>query len=239
MKRITLAAAVLAVLAASSPAFSQTMPPPPTLTVTGNGSVDRMPDQAIVSFAIVTNDDNAGKATSANNAAYNAFVERMSRLGLAASAIRTASYDVSFNPRPPQPNPQFQQRFGYVVTRNVAVTTVHTDQVGAIIDGAVAAGVTNVNGVTFGLHDNRAAYRDALVAAAGDADRQARALADATHVRLGRIQRVAPLGPVVPGPRPVMFNRVATAAAAPVPTEVQPSDLTVQASVSVTYQIMP
>lgn len=238
MKRITLAATVLAVLAAFSPAFAQTMPPVPTLTVTGHGTVDRMPDQAIVSFSIVTNDDNAAKATSANNAAYNSLVSHLSGLGLGASAIKTTGFDVSFNPRPPQPNPQFQQRFGYVVTRNVSVTTTRTDQVGAVIDAAVAAGVTNVNGVSFGLHDNRAAYRDALTAAVGDAEQQARALADAAHVRLGRIQHIAPAGPVLPGPRPVAFNR-SVSAAAPVPTEVQPSELNVQATVSVTYQITP
>jgi uncharacterized protein YggE len=237
MKRISVAAAVLALLAASSPAFAQTMPQVPTLTVTGHGTVDRMPDQAVVSFSIVTNDENAGKATSANNTAYNTLVSHLNGLGLGASAIKTTGFDVNFNPRPPQPNPQFQQRFGYVVTRSVTVTTPRTDQVGAVIDAAVAAGVTNVNGVSFGLRDNRGAFREALAAAVGDAEQQARALADAAHVRLGRIQHISPLGPNIPGPRPLAMARVAMAA--PVPTEVQPSNLSVEASVSVTYQITP
>jgi uncharacterized protein len=235
---MTLAATVLAVLAACSPAFAQTMPQAPTLTVTGHGTVDRMPDQAIVSFSVVTNDDVAAKATSANNATYNALVSRLGGLGLGASAIKTTGFDVNYNPRPPQPNPQFPQRFGYLVTRNVSVTTTRTDQVGAVIDAAVAAGVTNVNGVRFGLRDNRAAYRDALTAAVGDAEQQARALADSAHARLGRIQHIAPVGPLLPGPRPIAFGRVGTAAA-PVPTDVQPSDLNIQASVTVTYQITP
>lgn len=198
--------------------------------------VDRMPDQAVVLFSIVTNDENAGHATSSNNTTYNALVSHLGGLGIGPSAIKTAGFDVTFNPRPVQPNPQFPQRFGYVVTRSVSVTMPRTDQVGAVIDAAVAAGVTNVGGVTFGLRDNRGAYREALASAVADAEQQARALADAAHVRLGRIQRLAPIGPIVPGPRPVTFGRVATAAA-PVPTEVQPSELNVQANVSVTYQI--
>jgi uncharacterized protein YggE len=239
MKTFTFAATALAVLAALAPAAAQTaLPGPgPTLTVTGRGSVDRMPDQALVSFAIVTDDANAGRATSANNSAYNALVTRLGGLGLGPSALKTTAYDVMYNPRPPQPNPQVPQRYGYVVTRTVSVTTTRTDQVGAVIDAAVAAGVTNVNGVSFGLHDRSDAYRAALAAAVSDAQGQARALADAAHVRLGRIQRLAPFGPVVPGPRPVTFGRVA--AAAPVPTEVPPSDLSVQASVSITYEIAP
>ncbi|HTJ26136.1 MAG TPA: SIMPL domain-containing protein [Candidatus Limnocylindria bacterium] len=247
MRTFTLAATALAVLAALAPAAAQTTAQTtaqaafgPTLTVTGRASVDRMPDEAVVAFAIITDDANAGRATSANNTAYNTLVTRLGGLGLGPSALKTTGFDVAYNPRPAQPNPQFAQRYGYVVTRSVSVTTTRTDQVGAVIDAAVAAGVTNVNTVTFGLHDRSGAYRAALGAAVADAQDQAHALADAAHVRLGRIQRISPIGPVVPGPRPlnVAFSRVAPAAP-PVPTEVQPSDLSVQASVTITYQIAP
>jgi hypothetical protein len=241
MKTFTFAATALAVLAAFAPAAAQTAPtaPGPTLTVTGHGTVERMPDEAVVTFAIVTDDANAGRATSANNAAYNAFAARMGGLGLGPSALKTTGFDVAYNPRPPQPNPQFAQRYGYVVTRTVGVTTPRIDQVGAAIDAAVAAGVTSVNGVSFRLHDQRGAYRTALASAVADAQEQARALADAAHVHLGGIRRIAPVGPIVPGPRPlnVAFSR--TAQAAPVPTDVQPSDLSVQADVTITYQIAP
>jgi hypothetical protein len=242
MNRITLAAALLAVLAAVAPAAAQTpaasRPIPAQLTVSGQGSVDRAPDQATVSFSIVTNDDNAARATSANNTAYNALVARLRALGIDAAAIKTTSYYLTYNQRPLQPNPQFQQRYGYVVTRGVTVTTNRTDQAGAIVDAGVAAGVSNVNGVSFGLRDTRGAYRAALAAAVADADAQAQALAAAAHVRIVRILSIGAGSYSIPRPYPMMA-RIAAAAPPPVPTDIQASDQTITASVSVTYEIAP
>ena len=239
MNRITLAAAALAVLAAVSPAAAQTTAvprPPARLDVSGQGTVDRSPDQAVVTLTIVTNDDNATRATSANNTTYNNLVTRVRALGVDPAAIKTTSYFLTYNQRPAQPNPQFQQRYGFVVSRGVAITTTRTDQAGALVDAAVAAGVSDINGIAFGLRDNRAAYRSALDAAVADASAQAQALAAASHVRIVRILSIA--AGSAPSPRPIQFSRVAPMmAAAAVPTDVQPSALTVTANVSVTYEI--
>ena len=242
MKTITAAAAALTVLAMALPAGAQTTRPQvqaATLTVNGTGTLERAPDRAFLTVTIVTNDELAQRATSANNSAYNALVAKLAALGVSGAAVKTTAYNVSFNQRPPQPNPQFQQRYGYVVSRSVTVTTDRTDQVGALIDAATAAGVTDVGSVSFGLRDGRAAYRAALAAAMGDAEAQAHALADAAHVRLIRIGAVS-AGGSLPVPRPVPYQRMAAAApSTPVPTEVPPSDLTVTASVGVTYEIAP
>lgn len=237
MRVITLAATVLALLAGALPAAAAPGDAPPALAVSGQGAVERTPDRVTLALGIVTNDDNAGRATSANNALYNALAARMSALGLAGAALRTTSYNVSFNPRPPRPDASFPQRYGYVVTREISIADDRTDRVGTLIDAAVAAGASNVGGVTFGLRDERAAYRAALAAAVADAQAQARALAEAAHLRLGRIVALAPAGSAVQPPRPYALARGVAAAA--VPTEVQPSDLTVRASVSVTYALEP
>jgi uncharacterized protein YggE len=240
MRSITLATAALAVLAALAPAVAATPSAdavPPALAVSGQGAVDRTPDRVTVALAIATNDDNATRASSANNAIYDTLVAKMTALGLEPAALRTTSYTIAFNPRPARPDTQFAQRYGYVVTREVSVGDDRTDRVGALIDAGVAAGASNVNGVTFGLRDERGAYRAALAAAVTDAQEQARALADAAHVRLGRILEIAPAGGITP-PRPYPLARgMATAMA--VPTDVQPSDLSVRASVSITYALEP
>jgi uncharacterized protein YggE len=206
------------------------------VTVTGSGAVERAPDEAIVAFTLVTDDADATRATSANNAIYNRLMERLRGLGLPASAVRTASYNVRYNPRPPRPNPDFAQRYGFVVSRGVTVTSDRTDQAGSVVDAAVAAGVSDVGAVTFGIKDRSAAYRAALAGAVADAQAQARALADAAHVRLGPIISIAPLG-AIPIREPLSVARAQ--AAPPVPTEVEPSELTVRASVTVTYALSP
>lgn len=239
MRSITFAATALAVLAALAPAAAAASAdsPPPSLAVSGQGSVDRMPDRVTVALGIVTNDDNATRATSANNAIYNALVAKLGGLGLKPAALRTTSYNLSFNQRPPRPDTTFTQRYGYVVTREVSVGDDRTDRVGALIDAAVAAGAGNVNGVTFGLRDERGAYRAALAAAVADAQDQARALAEAAHLRLGRILEIAPSGGANPPPRPYPMAR-GMASVMAVPTDVQPSDLSVRASVSITYALV-
>jgi uncharacterized protein YggE len=244
MKTITAtaAAAALSFLACLGPASAQSARPearPATLTVNGQGSVDRTPDRAFVSFTIVTNDDVATRATTANNTAYNTLVAKLGALGLSGPALRTAAYNVGYNQRPPQPNPQYQPRYGYVVTRNVTVTSDHPEQVGAIIDAGVSAGVTDVGSVSFGLRDGHAAERAALAAAMADADAQAHAVADAAHLRIVRIVSIS-ANAATPPPRLFQVGRMtAMAAPAPVPTEVAPSDLTLTASVTVTYEVAP
>lgn len=240
MRSITLAAAALAVLAVLAPAAAAAPGAgavAPTLSVSGQGAVDRPPDRATVAFGIVTDDDSAARASAANNAVYAALVAKMSALGLAPAALKTTSYNLSFNPRPARPDPQSAQRYGYVVTREVSVGDDRTDRVGALIDAGVAAGAGNVNGVTFGLRDERGAYRAALAAAVADAQEQARALAGAAHLRLGRIIEIAPSGGISPIPRPYALAGRAMAVA--LPTNVQPSDLSVRAGVSLTYALEP
>ena len=241
MKTISLAAVAFALAAATSPALAQAPAPArpaAQISISGQGSVDRMPDQALVGFSIVTNDDVATRATSANNTIYNALLARLRGLGIEAAAVKPTGYSLSYNQRPAQPNPAFPQRYGYVVTRSVSVTSDRTDQAGAIVDAGVAAGVTNVGGISFGLRDSRAAYRTALAAAVADAASQAEAIAAAAHVRIVRVLSIA-ASSYAPAPRMMIGSVVSMAAPAPVPTDVPPSDLNVRASVTVTYEVAP
>jgi uncharacterized protein len=242
MRTLTPAAAVLAVLAAVAPAAAQNAAPArpvPALEVAGQGTVDRMPDRVVVMLSVITNDEVASRATSANTAAYEDVAGRLRALGLQPPAIKTTGYNVAFNPRPANPPAQsaYAIRYGYVVTRNVAVTSDRTDQAGPIIDAAVAGGATTVGGVSFGLRDPRAAYRSALAAAVADAESQAQALAAAAHLRIVRLMTVV-AGSYTPVSRPVALARM-SAVGAPQPTVVEPGDLTVPASVTVTYEVAP
>ena len=207
-----------------------------TLTVTGDGSVTQAPDRAIISFQIQTTDAESAKATSANATIANAVTARMTQLGLPASATATSGYGLNYVPRPTRPDPANDQRYGYTVTRTIDVTVDGTDRAGAIVDAGVAAGATNVNGVAFQLRDPHAAQRAAQTAALNDAVQQARSLAAAAGVRLVRIVAITPGGNG--GVRPLPMERVALSAAR-TPTTIEPGNLTVQANVTVRYEIAP
>lgn len=238
MRNITLAAAAIAVLAAVTPAGAQSAPVtqryPANITVSGQGSVSLMPDRVVVSFSIVTNDDSATRATSANNSLYDALAAKLRGLGLDPTAIKTTGYSLSFNQRPAVPSPSFAQRYGYVVTRGVAAQSDRTDQAGTLVDAGVAAGVTSVDRISFGLRDNRSAYRTALTAAVADALSQAQAIAAAAHVRIVRTLSLS-AGSYAPSGG---LQRIGSVAAM-VPTDIQPSDLGLTATVNASYEIAP
>jgi hypothetical protein len=211
--RILAALAACAIAAGSSAAASaQTTGGrvvTPTLTVTGQGSVSRAPDRATVSLRIETTNEQAAAATSANAAIANALTARLAPLNIPASAISTAGYGLNYNPRPPKPDPASTQRYGYTVERTIDVV------------------VNNVD----------AAQRDAEAAALADAVAQAHALAAAAKVRLVRILAISPSGSSVPGP--LMRASPGLMLAAAVPTTIDPGNLTVTASVGITYEIAP
>jgi hypothetical protein len=209
----------------------------PTLTVTGAGSVTRAPDRATVSFRIETTNDQAAAATSANAAIANALSAGLAPLHIPASAISTAGYALNYNPRPAKPDPTSQQRYGYTVERTIEVVVDSVDGTGAVVDAGVAAGVTNVNGIAFALRDRNAAIRSAQAAALADAVAQARNLAVAAKVRLVRILAIAPSG--AGGPGPLMRASPGLMMAANVPTTIDPGNLTIDANVTVEYEIAP
>jgi uncharacterized protein YggE len=130
-------------------------------------------------------------------------------------------------------------RYGYVVTRTVTVTSDHADRAGAIVDAAVAAGVTTIGGLAFGLRDTSAVYRSALAAAVADAQAQAQVLVTAAHARiLGLIDIGATsYQPVVPliVRSPMASGGVMSRAGSFVP----PNDLTVTATVTLSYELAP
>ena len=211
--------------------------PQSTVTVSGSGTISRDPDRATLSVSIVTNDNVAATATSANNRLYNALVDRMRGASIAGSAIKTTSYDLNFVPKPAASDNYKPPQTGYIVTRGLSITVDNLSNVGGVIDAAVAAGVTQVSGVSYGLRDERGARAAALAAAVEDAAAQAAAIAQAAHMHLGTLHRIS----TVQSP-PVFAARAMTLAVrapAQVPTEITPSAVEVHATVTVTYALTP
>jgi hypothetical protein len=207
------------------------------VTVSGSGTISRDPDRATISVSIATHNEVAATATSANNRLYNALVERMRGIGIAAGAIKTSSYDLNFVPKPAPGDNYKPPQTGFIVTRGLSITVDNLSNAGGAIDAAVAAGVTQVNGVSFGVRDERGAHAAALADAVEDAAVQATAIAQAAHLHLGAIRRISS----VQSP-PVFAARVMTLAVRPpaqVPTEITPSSIQVHATVTVTYALAP
>lgn len=210
---------------------------PPTITVQGEGRVSAAPDMATVALTLSTDASTAAAATSRNNEIYARLEHALRAMGIAQSDIRTSGYSLNYNP-PPQPGTvrSPDQRYGYFVERSVSVTLHDTSRAGAAIDAAVAAGVANVNGVTFGVSDRNAQVAQALAAAARDARRKAEAMASAAGLHLTGVASMQE--GYSSGPQPMM--RMAASVPAPeMPTQIQPGSVEVTAIVSTTFYASP
>jgi hypothetical protein len=121
---------------------------------------------------------------------------------------------------------------GYRAENSISIETGALDLVGPLIDAAIAAGANRVNSLDYNLRDNSKARSEAITKASKDAQTQAQALAAALAVKLGPIVHASTVAEI----RPVQA-RVAFGAAKAMSTPIEPGQVTVPATVSLTYEI--
>ena len=242
-----LCAFLVATAALPVPAVAQSRVPLPseagtTAVITGQGVVSRPPDMATINVNVTTNDDASAVATARNTAVYTALTAALAPLGVDGGQIKTTYYNLVFTPRAvdvkdnrpvPAPISPFQQRFGYVVSRQMQINVTTVANVGKIVDATVGAGATSVNNVVFGLADRTSANQEALELAVADAAAQANVLARASHMRIAGIKQIAVnANNNFPGPGPM---RSAFSAPQISGVDLPPTAVDVRSSVTVTY----
>lgn len=222
-------AALMAALAL--PLAAQT-PPPPQITVTGEGLVERAPDRATVSLGVTTVAATAAEALAANSEAMRAVLARLTAAGVADKDMQTSGLSVNPNWTSYDSSVSGGQRIdGFTATNILTVDIAALDTLGAVLDAAVSDGANTLNGVTFGLADPRPAMDEARRAAVEDAKAKAALLAAASGVTLGPILSITE-GGGYGGPAP-MYRAEAASSAVPV----QAGEVSYQASVTVVWQL--
>lgn len=231
MIRLVLLAALCAMAAAPAAAA-----PVSQITVTVDGQASTMPDMAQAAFTISTGGDTAAAATSDNNARYERLLSRLHALGIAQSDIQTAGLTLNYNPTPKPPDtPQPGVRYGYFAARSVNVTVRRLENVGKAIDTAVAAGVTDLGGVSFSTSREQQLFASALRDGIERARRHAQAMAEAAGLHILRVRSIQEGAPAIFRPG-VQADTFQMAKAAPVPTQVAPSPVQTSATVTVTFE---
>ena len=211
---------------------------PTKITVTGTGSLSMMPDMATVNANITTNAPASAGAVEQSNAAYDRVLAALAKLGIARDDITLSYYNLSYHPKPQvMPAPPNYEPYGYTVSRNFAIRVYAIKAVGNVVDAATAAGVTQINGVQFGLADAAPARSKALTKAVADARGKALALAAAANLHLVGIESIG-LEQGGFAPLPIMRINVMPAPTA-APTTFDPSSVNVTVSVSIVYLAAP
>jgi len=203
-----------------------------TIEVDGTGETRTSPDTADLDLAIDTQAKTAEEAANRNAALAAKVIDALkSKLG-DKGKITTAGY--SLNPEYDQRASEKPRIIGYNAQNTVTVHTGALDLVGALIDAAIAAGANRVNALNFSVKDDTKARTEAIAIATRDARAQAEALASALGVKLGMILKATTVSQA--RPIPVRMGP-AMAMSASVATPVEPGEVTVSATVSLTFEI--
>ncbi len=194
-----------------------------TIEVDGSGEARTSPDTADLDLAIDTQAKTAEEAASRNAALAAKVIDALkAKLG-DKGKITTGGYAL---------NPEYDQRpnerptiIGYTAQNTVTVNTGALDLVGALIDSAIAAGANRVNSLNFSIKDDTKPRTEAITIATRDAHAQASALAVVKATTVSEV-------------RPIPMQRgMAMAMSAKVATPVEPGEVTVPATVSLTFEI--
>jgi len=211
-------------------------PPLRSVSVTGAGTANLVPDIAYIYVGVHTEEKSAAEAVDGNNAQTEKMITALKEFGIAAKDIRTTNFSI-------WPQERYDQFTGtptgektYVVDNTVYVTVRDLDKLGELLDTVIAAGANTVNSIQFDVADKSEALKTARAEAVKDAEEQAKELTDAAGVKLGDILSI---GFYENSPYPVFDGKGggggAVAEAASVP--IQPGQLTFTVNVNVTYEI--
>ena len=237
MKRISLGSLVcaaifaLAIILPTGTAAAEEMTP--TLTMNGFGIARMAPDTADVTIGVVTEARDAAKAHAENAAQASRVRDAVKALGIADRDIQTAHYD--FSPVYDVRDNGRSVTTGYTVTNAVVVRVRDLNNVGKVIDTALANGANRVDSLEFSASDTNEAKNIALADAARDARSKADAVARALGVHVVRVLTIhADAQSYTPRNfMPMMMAKEAYDAGTPISA----GELSVEASVNVTYVI--
>ncbi len=233
MKRLTPWLVGLCAVLAGTAGAQPVVPAPPTVVVRGEGEVRAVPDVAFVTIAVEFRAQTPKDAQAASAKAMTAVQERIVAAGVAKAAIRTRAYDLQ---------PQFdytngkQVPRGYLARNVIEVRVDDFAKVGEVLETAVAAGGTSVQGIRFDFKERTALERDALTRAVADARARADAAAKGAGATVAAVLRIEESGVQASPVEAPMMRMAADTMAAP-PPPIAAGETVIRASVTLTAQL--
>ncbi len=157
------------------------------ITVSGTGETQISADTAIVSLGINARDKDVLAAQQKANAIIASIREAMTSLGIPEDCVNTdymniyAIYDYQDDQ---------EEVMAYNAGSTLAIKVTSMDAVGEVIDSAFAAGANTLNGISFSASDTDAAKAESLKKAVADAKAKAEILAEASGLKINRIDLI-------------------------------------------------
>lgn len=229
--------ALLLVVVAALPASVAAQPATssPVLRVQGTSEVRIVPDLAVVRVGVVHEAGTAQEAQRMVNAASAAILEAVQQTGVDERQVQTTQIALFPLYASQRGGGSDEPRIvGYRASNTVSVRVEELGRVAPVIDAALGAGANQLEGVSFGLRDDRAVTRQALGQAVEDARGKADAMAAALGAELEGVLSVTEQAGLIQQP---MMEMRAMALQAEPQTSVSPGEIAVSASVSIEYRL--
>jgi len=206
-----------------------------TITVSGRGTVDASPDEAVVTITVETQGADPASALDANSKTTKNVSDRLSAEGIQSDAIQTSNVSV-YPDRTYDPKTGKESITGYHATNSVVVTLKDAATVGKVLSGTVEAGATNVSGPVWRVAADSPSVTEALKKAVANARTKAQALAEAEGIKLGAVLTMTegsvdqPISPQFDSARAAGTGSVAT-------PPVSAGTIEITANMTITYSL--
>jgi uncharacterized protein len=209
------------------------------IMVTGEGDVMATPDIFNLSLGVQAEETTVEQAQAEAVAAMNKVIDTLKSNGIDDNDIQTQNFSISPVTKWDQ-NRQESVTTGYQVSNMVIVKVRDIDKAGEIIDAVALAGgdLVRVNSMGFSIDDPSEDYDMAREEAMADAFAKAQQLARLANVTLGKPTFISEQVQYTP---PIIYRDFSETASAPsaAQTPISAGELEINASVQITYAIVP
>ena len=209
--------------------------PPHTVRAAADAVVTAKPDRADIAVSVYSQASAAETASQQNAAATSQVLAALKRVIGSKGQIKTSGFFAS--PQMQYPKGGGTPKItGYAVNNRVNIEVDDLALVSKIIDTAISAGASRVEGVTFSLKDDQAVRMQALAEASRKAYANAEAIAKALNLNVtGVLEAQTGSEPIRPVPMAMRLEQSVSVGQEPTPIE--PGDIDIHATVTVTLEV--
>jgi uncharacterized protein len=207
----------------------------PQISVSGRGEIKVSPDRATIQISVQTRASAAAAAAAENANKQQSVLAALRSLGLGNDQLSTINYNV-------YPEQRYEQGkepmiVAYNVTNTILVDVRKLNQVGPVIDAALAHGANMIASLQFYASNTEIARRSAISIAIEKARADAEAAARAARGSLGTLLGIDISAYSPPPPRPMMMMMAKGAAQADTP--INPGEETLSVEVNTRWRFIP
>lgn len=224
-------------LLSTSPIFGNEIP---KLTLNGQAILHKHANQMSLTLGVTTLGNEAENTLSENSQKMQKIIAELEHAGLEKSEFQTGQFNIqpTYAPYPKNPPTDWKPTInGYEVTNTIVIKTDKIKQVGSFIDAASRAGANKVDNIQASLKDERAYWEEAISQATKNAIADAKVMAEAANVKLGRLLSLSLNDTHIKPPQPLAPMFLKAMAVDSESTPIEPGELEIKANVTVVYEI--